>query len=99
MTLDIERRIGFRQTVALGSSRASAKLAPSSVIMRQNRIAGAVDDSIDGALAIARERLAQGADDRHAAADARLEADGASGLAGRAKSLLAMLRPAAPCWR
>jgi len=42
-------------------------------------------------LTIACERLAQGADDRNAAADAGLEADRHSGLVGGPKKFLAML--------
>src|ERR1019366_9118536 len=57
----------------------------------EDRIAGAVDDSISRALAIAGQRLAQGADDRHAAADACLETDRQATPPGLAENLAAML--------
>ena len=90
MTPDIEGRVGLGQTAALGLLERVGEFRPALGHHAENRVAGAVDDAVNGALTIARQRLAQRADDRHAATYARLEAYRQTGLAGRAKNLRAM---------
>src|SRR5882672_2161293 len=92
MTLDVRRGIRLRQSRGLRVRKRDAELDTRFAHGAEDRIAGAVDDSINRALPIARERLAQDSDDRHAAADAGLEADRETAFAGLAKNLAAMLR-------
>ena len=92
MPLDIERGIFLGQALALRVGQCGAELDAVLRHRGEDRIAGAVDDSISRALAIAGQRLAQRADDRHTAADAGLETDRQAAPAGLAENLAAMLR-------
>ncbi len=92
VSFDIDGRIRLGQAFGLRVFKRRPKLDAALRHRGENRIAGPVDDSINGALSISRQRFPQRADDRHAAADAGLEADREAVLASLAKNLAAVLR-------
>ena len=72
---DVEGRVGLGVAEFLRLGEADAERQPLLLHARENVIAGAVEDAGDAPDRVAGEPLAQGLDDRHAAADRRLEGE------------------------
>ncbi len=89
---DVEGRIGLGVTEPLRLLQAVFERQPFGFHLRQDIIAGAVENAADALDAIARQRLAQGLDDGNAAADRRLEGERASRALGEFGQLDAMRR-------
>ena len=85
----VERRVGLgvAELLRLGEGVGVAQAALGH--RGEDEVRGAVEDALDGGDLVGRQALAQRADDRHAAGDRGLEADGALGLAGGLEDLVA----------
>src|SRR5262249_52397239 len=91
VTFNIQRRVRLRQTGALRVCQRGFEFNAPFAHRRQNRVAGAVHDAIDGLDSISRERLAQSPNDWNAAGHAGFEPDRAPRVRGRFEDLSAML--------
>src|SRR5208282_1458917 len=91
VAFDIQRGVRLGNAAALRIRQRTFELDAMLAHRGENRIAGTVDDPVDGALAIAGQSLAKRANNRDTAADARLEADGQSVTRGGLEDFRAML--------
>ena len=73
VAVDVERVVGLGVPEALGFREYVLELEALRVHAREDVVAGAVDDAVDGKDAVGDEALAQRADDGYAAGDAGLE--------------------------
>ena len=96
---DVEGRIGLGVAQPLRLLQAEVERQPLGLHLRQDVVAGAVEDAADARDAVARKRLAQGLDDGNAAADRGLEGERRAVALGEFGQFLAVRRRASPCWR
>ena len=97
--VDVEARIGLGVARGLRLGQHVVEVAAGLAHRRQDVVAGAVEDAVEPAHAVADQALAQRLDDRDAAGDRRLEGEDAAALLGRRRERRAVHARAAPCWR
>ena len=90
--VDVGRGIRLRQPEPLRLGEHVVEAAPLARHRGEDVVAGAVDDAVHGRRPVARQRLLQRAQDRDAAADARLEAEPHAGALRGGDDLLAVYR-------
>ena len=87
----VERRVGLGVAEPLGLGEGVGVAHAAVGHRRQDEVAGAVEDALDGRDLVGGQALGQGADDRDAAGDAGLEADRPLVLPGRLEDLRPVL--------
>ena len=88
---DVEGRIGFGVALGLRFLQHIGEGAMLLLHLRQDVIAGAVEDAVDAPHLVGGQRFAQRLDDGNAAGDRRLEVERDAVLLGQARQLGAML--------
>src|SRR5579875_731399 len=92
MAVNIQGRVRLRQSAALGMGQHVGEISPAFRHRTEDVIAGAVHNSIDGALAVSDQRFTQRPDYRDSTADAGLQSDEAAPARRRFEDPIAMLR-------
>ena len=88
---DVEGRIGLGVALGLRFREHVGELALVLLHLGQDVVAGAVQDAVDAAHLVGRQRLAQRLDDRDGAGDRRLEVEGNAALLGELGQLGAVV--------
>ena len=96
---NVEGRVRLGVAEPLGVGETCLERQPVGLHPRENVVAGAVENAIDAPHCIAGERLAQGLDDRNAAADRRLEGERDAAPPRPVPPVPARDARSSPCWR
>ena len=96
---DVEGRVGLGVALGLRLLQHVGEGAVLLLHLREDVVAGAVEDAVDAADLVGGERLAQRLDDGDAAGDRGLEVEGDAVLLGEPARARAVRGRAAPCWR